>query len=216
MPAPPFALRLQITKDLGFLRHGELLQFALRSLLLAMPSALVFSVLVFLVERVNAPSTEQTSLFSFVLLVRTLTSILALRILTTQLCRKPGLERALAPVGICAVIAGAAAVILAPNLPWLVGAVVSLGLAELLYLPWLRAQRQELLIRTVPTESRSGVTGILIAIEASAYLVAALIMYFLGSNLTHAITLAGLMGMTGAWLTLRRAAFAAPVRTGSA
>ncbi len=196
-------LRQQLLTDFRAANQAVLWKLCGLAVLLSTPVALVFSALVFLLERAQPGIAGTTTWLSGLLLARTVASLVAMTWVQRQL-RQPNREKAMATGGLAMLLMGCFA--LAPTEPVMpvCAAVILVGVAGYLYLPWLRTLRQELIAVHVPQNSRSGATGILIGVEAGAYLVAAGLLSALGGHLGLLMGAAASMVATALWLLCRR------------
>lgn len=181
LPAPSNFWR-QLRKDVVVVTKLPIIQFSVMTVCLSLPSALVFSALVFFLAQAESSMVTPTGWLSFLLLVRTGLSLVTLQ-WVRSLLKKPNNEEWLARLGVGLVLT--CTVLLSLQLPlWGVILVVTiLGASGSLYLPWLRTTRQELITQLVPESSRLGATGVLIAVEAASYLLAAVLLAAFGENL---------------------------------
>lgn len=166
---------LQLKKDIKFVKQKEVLKFVIMSFLVSLPIAFVFSAIVFLIANSQTGFNSTTYVLSFLLLVKTALSISLLQIMRKYLLIVFN-EKSLAYIGFAIILISGLILTQSLSLMWLIILVSIMGASLCLYLPWLRSQRQEMISKSIPLSSRSGVTGILIAGEALSYLMAALIM----------------------------------------
>jgi hypothetical protein len=195
------SLGVQLARDAKAVRVGPLLRIAAASALIGIPSALVFSALAFLMERAQPGAAAQTQLLSTLLLVRTGLALVALQYVQGQLRRGPR-ERTLAKQGLVLMGVSALACVLPLPLVALGVVVALLGATGSFYLPLLRHIRQERIVAHVEPSARSGVTGILISVEAAAYLAAALLLALGGESLEFIIAASVVLAAMGAFLVL--------------
>lgn len=196
----PTTLLAQLGRDARSLRRGILLRFACACALTGIPAALVFSALTFYLERAQAGAAANAQWLSMLLLLRTGFSLAVLQLMQAQLRNGTGRERHLALLGGALLLAGSLATAWPLPLWGMLTAVVVLGVSSNLYLPLLRHLRQGLISAHVPERSRAGVTGMLISVEACAYLVAALLMKCMGQNLAALSTSATVLALLGVLL----------------
>jgi MFS family permease len=206
VPAVPFndsGVARQVLSDIACVYKKRLASLAMFSLLLGVPTALVFSALVFLMERVQPGLAEPARMMSLLLLGKTVLSAFVLGGVRRALSRAPKAELKLAAMGFTVLITGGAATALAPTLPLLLPSVVYLGLSGFFFIPWLRTLRQELLLENVEEHARAGVTGVLISVEACSYLVSAALMSLFAKDLSLAVWAATALATVGVALAWR-------------
>lgn len=197
--ASPRSLGSQLRADAQAASQGPLVRFAAAAALLGVPAALTFSALAYFLDRAQPGAANNAHWISALLLVRTGLSLVVLQWVQAAL-KSAGRERPLAMLGL-AVLALAALAVAAPlPLLGLLAAVAVLGTAGSLYLPLLRHVRQDLIGLHVPQGSRAGVTGILISVEAGAYLIAAVLLATMGGQLVLMALLAALCAVAGIFL----------------
>lgn len=191
---------VHVKEDIAIACNKHLVRFAALTLLLAVPSALIFSALIYLLKA-TAPNIEDPARWiSAILLARAVLATFVLEAVQQLLRRAPARESLLTRFGLILMLAATPIVTLAHNLVSLLGAVAVLATSGLFFLPWVRAQRQELLAKWVPAQSTHGVTGILSSAEASSYLVSAALLVIFSKNLSYAIYASFGLALAGAAL----------------
>ncbi len=190
-------LGAQLRRDAKAAAQGPLLGFALGGALIGIPAALAFSAVAYLMDRAKPGAAASTEWLSLLLLARTLLSLVALQLMQALL-RRGRAGSPLAQGGL--VLMTVSALCLAAPLPlWALGVTLTvLGIAGNFYMPHLRHVRQELITNSVPDASRAGVTGILISVEAGAYLLAAGLLTELGAHLGLMTAVSAGLGAVGA------------------
>lgn len=196
-------LLTKLGQDARALQRGILLRFACACALVGIPAALVFSTLTFYLERAHAGAAANARWLALLLLVRAGFSIGILQLVQGLLRRGAGMERNLAWVGGILLLLGSLATAWTLPLWGMLTAVVVLGMSSNLYLPRLRHLRQGLIAAHIPERSRAGVTGMLISVEACAYLVAAFLMKAMGQNLAALSASATVLALLGVLLLAR-------------
>lgn len=193
------SLGSQLRADARAAAQGPLVRFAAAAALLGVPVALTFSALAYFLDRAQPGAANNAHWVSVLLLLRTGLSLVVLQGVQVAL-KASRRQRPLATLGLAVLTMAALAVAAPLPLPGLLLAVAVLGSAGSLYMPLLRHVRQGLIGLHVPQGSRAGVTGILISVEAGAYLLAAALLATMGGQLGLMSLLAALCAVAGALL----------------
>ncbi len=182
----------QLKSDIHSISKIEFLKFSSIALMIGVPAAFIFSSLPFFLERSQAGMGEATSMLSFLLLSKTLLSIIVLAFVSRS--RQSLSNKIYMPFVGLSIIALSTLILSFPLPLWIMFASACLlGITGALYIPWLRSKRQELIVSLVTPTSRSGATGLLIAVDAASYLIAAIFLTFLGGNLMLATLMSSLV-----------------------
>lgn len=188
---------LHVKEDIGIACNRHLIKFGALTLLLAVPSALIFSALIYLLKETSPEIEDPARWISGILLARAVLATFVLEAVQQLLRRAPAKEAFLTKFGLVLMLAATPGITLAHDLLSLLGSVAVLATSGLFFLPWIRAQRQELLSRWVPTQSTHGVTGILSSAEASSYLVSAALLVVFSKNLSYAVYASSVLALAG-------------------
>lgn len=192
----PIPLTQQLRLDARAAGREVLLKFAASCTLLAVPAATIVSTLVFYLDRAQSGAADNAHWLSVLLLVRTALALGVLQFTQARL-RRGVSERTFANFGMGLLLVSASVLALPLPLWAMVTAAVALGVSGIFYLPLLRHQRQELIALCVQEHSRAGVTGILISMEACAYLVAAGLLGLFGQDLGALSLGAAMLALAG-------------------
>lgn len=196
-----------VKEDIVIACNRHLVRFAALTLLLGVPSALIFSALIYLLKATSPDIEDPARWISAILLARAVLATFVLEAVQQLLRRAPAKESLLTRFGLLLMLGATPVVTFAHDLVSLLSAVAVLATSGLFFLPWVRAQRQELLTKWVPAQSTHGVTGILSSAEASSYLVSAALLVVFSKNLSYAVYASfglALVGATLAWPQLSR------------
>jgi hypothetical protein len=186
----------QLTRDMRAAKQANLLSFSAMSMLLAIPFCCIFSVLAFYLNRAEPGVADNAQLLSLVLLGKTVLSAGILSWLQQRLTRH-GQENRYGIIGMVLLVIGAALASQVFTLSVAIGLLFILSMGWMLYQPWVRSLRQELIARHVPEASRGGVTGILISVEALSYLLAGGLLFITGNQLDLALLTAAALAASG-------------------
>lgn len=204
----------QLTRDIHAVKQADLLSFSAMSMLVAVPFCCLFSVLAFYLNRAQPGVADNAQILSLVLLGKTVLSAGVLSWLQQRLTLR-GHETRYGIIGMVMIVACAALASQPFGLPVAIVLLLLLSVGWILYQPWVRSLRQELVARMVPESSRGGVTGILISVEALSYLVAGGLLFITHNRLDLALLMAAGLAATGlAWrltaLSAQQQALATP------
>lgn len=190
----------QICRDIKAVRRPNLLWLAACGALLGVPVSIMYSAPAFYFDWAQPNIKNMTLLLSLVLLIRTL--LISGLLSWVQILLKRGLsESKLAVIGIVLqVICSGLAALHLPLIP-AIAAMFGVCVGSVLFVPWMRTRRQELLLREVEESSRTGATGILISVEAASRLCAAAVLALSGNNLTIGLITACALGLIGGYST---------------
>jgi len=186
----------QMRHDMAAFKRPALMRLTFFCMLTRLPIAIVFSMAVFYLHRAQPDLANPIQLFSALMLVRGVGSVLLIEMMQRWMKRGVS-EVSLARWGyILMLLSGLAAVLPLPLLPSIV-VLLSIILASILASPWQRSNRQQMLrLHTVP-EAQAGVTGLMISIEASSYIAGAGLVALFGSDMTMALAVAAVAAAFG-------------------
>jgi hypothetical protein len=188
----------QLKTDIRHVCQPRLLGLSLSVTLLGIPGAMLFSAPVFYLHEAQSHIPNITALLSVVLLLKNILGASVLSYVNHALARGQN-DRHLALSGMTGLlICVAMAAVPSALLPAII-AMLGVGLFATMYIPWLRKNRQDLLSELVPESSRPGVTGMLISVEASSYLLAGGVLALSGTgHIGVALCAAGALAVLGA------------------
>ncbi|TAL65762.1 MAG: hypothetical protein EPN79_11320 [Burkholderiaceae bacterium] len=209
-PIPRAKLIRQLKSDIHAASKGQLPFFALSTVMMGAPIALLISALAYYLQRAQPGSASNAQMLSALLLARSALSLVVLQFVQKHL-ERGGSDNWIAWVG-AAALALSSFALAAPDLSTLALAVCisMMGASASLYMPLLKNTRQAIVNANVSAESRSGVSGILLSVEAGAYLVAGALLWGFGSNLGLMAAVAGILATGGCLYLLFRHARAQP------
>lgn len=189
-------LHRQIARDMQALRQPAILRLTFFSLLARMPLTIIFAMAVFYLHRAEPNLGNPTQLLSAILLVRALGSALLLEVVQRQL--KAGVsEVGMAQWGFALMLLVAILAVFPLSLTCSIMAILAIGMVSYLCAPWQRANRQEVLRRHGGEASQAGVTGLMISIESSAYLLGATLAAACGNDMTLVLAFAAILAFIG-------------------
>jgi len=201
----------QLGADLTAVRQRDLLTFSAASMLIAMPVCCLFSMLVFYLNRAQPGLADGAQILSLVLLGKALIGSGVLAFMQKLLSRDEHNHR-IGLIGMIMVPVGTFMALLPLGLWPAIALLLVISAGWLIYQPWMRTLRQELVMRHVPAPSRAGVTGILISMEAASYLAVGGLLYLSHNQLEIALLCSALLASLGiAWRFSHSAL--APVRS---
>jgi MFS family permease len=186
----------QLGRDIHAVKQADLLSFSAMSMLLAIPFCCLFSVLAFYLNRAQPGVADNAQVLSLILLGKTVLGAGVLSWLQQRLS-KVGHENRYGIAGMLILVLGAALASQSFALPAAIGLLFIISLGWMLYQPWVRSLRQELVARHVPESSRGGATGILISVEALSYLLAGGLLFITRNQLDLALLFAAALAAAG-------------------
>ena len=194
-----FGTMLATIKDCRYLPGTGLLPLAWFGLTCGIPIALFYSALPFYLELAGNGLGSAELIFAFGLL-KTVLNLLALNALQRYIRYHQTEQKSLTCAGILLLLVGIAGIV--SNISYLIIAgAVWISLAGAFVIPWARNKRQELLPERM--DVRYSLTGVLIAMEALSYLVAAVLLIILDSHILIGMIIAGLLTCSGVYALWR-------------
>lgn len=186
----------QVRHDMAAFRRPALMRLTFFCMLTRLPIAIVFAMAVFYLHRAQPDLANPTQLFSTIMLMRAVGSVVLIEMMQRWMKRGVS-EVTLARWGYSLMLlSGLAAIWPLPLLPSIV-VLLSIILSSILSSPWQRSNRQQMLrLHTVP-EAQAGVTGLMISIEASSYIAGAGLVALFGSDMSMALGVAAVAAAFG-------------------
>jgi F0F1-type ATP synthase assembly protein I len=149
------------------------------SICVGLPSALLFCFLAFHIQQVQPDVVDASSSMALIMLLRCAILAASLQAIDVVCKIHKEVESQLVPVGLVVLSSGEIFLMLAPSLLALTAAILWFGLNMCFLAPWIRSTRQKLIEEHAQEEDRPAITGLLIAIDALAYLMVGLLGFLM-------------------------------------
>jgi len=194
--APAANLRAQLGRDMQAFKQPVIMRYTFFCMLTRVPIAMVAAMAIYFLHRAQPDLGNPTQLLSTILIVRSVGSVLLLEFMQRKL--KGGLsESRLAQWGFALMLLSGVLAVLPLALLPSITVLISILLASYLCGPWQRTYRQKLLRHYAPHCSQAGVTGLMISVEASSYIVGAGLVALCGNDMTVALASGATLAMAG-------------------